>query len=58
MSGKAPQAPPMSAGDLSRGTIIGIEEDQKEDAKLGALLLDLQGLKGELPRIMPVKRGG
>ena len=43
----------MSAGDLSRGTITGIEEDQKEDAELGALLLDLQGLKGELPRTMP-----
>ena len=28
-----------------------------EDAELGALLLDLQGLKGELPRIMP-GRGG
>ena len=26
---------------------------QKEDVKLGALLLDLQGLKGELLHIMP-----
>ena len=25
---------------------------------MGALLLDLQGLKGELPRIMPGKGGG
>ena len=51
----------MSAGDLSRSIPIGgpkAEKEQKEDVKLGALLLDLQGLKGELPHIMPGWGGG
>ena len=53
--GKVPRVPRMSAGDLSPGNLLGKEEAVREEevAVLGALLLDLQGLKGELPRIMP-----
>ena len=40
-------------GLVSRGLLGKEERFRMEDAELGALLLDLQGLKGELPRIMP-----
>ena len=40
----------MSAGDLSPEAYWEKEKVTEEEAKLGALLLDLQGLKGELPR--------
>ena len=44
-------------GLVSRGLPGKRRAFRMEDAELGALLLDLQGLKGELPRIMP-GRGG